>query len=261
MITESFTTVEMLAKVTERLCDNPLLFDFKYLKSESAFRLKTKDGWYRLTLVHSRIPAWWMKSLDNSEISSDFLQIIPSASRRFDILWKWLEKYAVDMDWKKKIRQLSNVLINPKYFQLPECFYFSLDGSNFEQEYHRLYMMIEMLIEAIFRYPTIECLYNQEVKQYIKTPPFSMGFIGIFPRLLLARIVDSNNYHDLKASINQYILKKKELNLPDYMVYESKIPAMFERLEQLGDEIRAQRTPMPDIDHDPIWDQIQARLD
>ena len=35
---------------------------------------------------------------------------------------------------------------------------------------------------------------------------------------------------------------------------------MIERLEQLGDEIRAQRTPMPGIDHDPMWDKICERI-
>ena len=260
MITEYFTAAEMLAKVMARSCNEPLLSDFKYLKSESAFRLKVKDGWYRLALVHSRIPSWWMKSRDDSEICADFLQIIPAASRRFDILWKWLEEYAADDEWKRKIRKLSDALINPKNFQLPEFFYFSLDGSNFEQEYHRLYMMIEILVEAIFHYPTIECFYNQEVKQYLKIPPHTMGFIGTFPYLLVSRIVDINNYSTLKSTMNQYYKKEKELDMFDYKTYEPKIPVMIERLEQLGDEIRAQRTPMPGIDHDPIWDKIRERI-
>lgn len=34
---------------------------------------------------------------------------------------------------------------------------------------------------------------------------------------------------------------------------------MIERIEQLGDEIRAQRTP-PCIDYDPIWDKIRERI-
>ena len=254
-------TAEMLAKIMAKLGSEPLFYDFKYLKSDVAFKLKVNDGWYKITLVHSRIPSWWLKSKDGSEPDVDFLQIHPYAFRRFDKLCHWLRNF-VNYE-KKYVNYITNIIIQPKDYDIPDEFYFCLDGSNFEKEYHRLYMMLEILMEKIFEFPTLESLYERKVKDYpisgIGNHP--TGLMWIFPELLLSRIINPDNYPAIKDLMNGYLIELKEIDEPNYREYKSKIPAMFERLEQLGDEIRAQRTPMPDIEHDPIWDQIQARLD
>ena len=254
-------TAEMLAKVTERLCNEPLLSDFKYTKSNVVFKLKVSDGCYKIFLWCDRIPSWWLKSKDGSELDEDFLQIHPYAFRHFDILCHWLRDF-VHCE-KKQVRKINNIMLEPRDFDIDNDFYFCLDGSNFEKEYHRLYMMLEILMEKIFEFPTLESLYERKVKDYpisgIGNHP--NGITWIFPELMLSRIIDPDNYSVIKNIMKGYIYELKEINHPAYKLYESKIPAMFERLEQLGDEIRAQRTPMPGIDHDPIWDQIRARLD
>ncbi|MEY8607487.1 hypothetical protein [Muribaculum intestinale] len=260
MKTKIKTCAEMLSDIMMKLRDEPLLSDFKYLKSYDSFRLKVKDGWYEIYLSHSRIPHWWMKSRDGSEITADFLQIIPSSSRRFDVMWKWFEEfYPYEVS---RVRGFNNIYIKPEDYDIPNEFYFSLDGGNFDKEYHRLYLMLEILAEGIFEYNTLDSVFNRKVKMYlsdnIEKPPF--GVVWIFEDLLLTRIVKPANYSALKKVMEQHLKRLSNNKEPNYLDYESKIPVMIERLEELGDEIRAQRTPMPGIDHDPIWDKIRERI-
>ena len=153
-------------------------------------------------------------------------------------------------------------MLHPKDYDIPNEFYFCLDGSNFEKEYHRLYMMLEILMEKILEFPTLESPYERKVKDYpisgIGNHP--TGLMWIFPELLLSRIINPDNYPAIKDLMNGYLIELKEIDEPNYREYKSKIPAMFERLEQLGDEIRTTRIPTPDIDHDPIWDKILERI-
>lgn len=260
MKTKIKTCAEMLSDIMMKLRDEPLLADFKYLKSDDSFRLKVKDGWYKIYLSHSRIPHWWMGSRDGSEITADFLQIIPSSSRRFDFMWKWFEEfYPYEVS---SVRGFNNIYIKPEDYDIPNEFYFSLDGGNFDKEYHRLYMMLEILVEGIFEYNTVDSIFNRKVKMYlsdnIEKPPH--GVVWIFEDLLLTRIVKPADYSALKKVMEQHLKRLSNAKEPNYLNYESKIPVMIERLEKLGDEIRTTRTSEVGIDHDPIWDKIRERL-
>ena len=251
---------EMFDRIVNRLIQEPLLSDFKYMKSMNSFKLNVADGWYKISISHNYTPGWQLRALDGSKITTDFLEITPCASRRFNILWEWFEEFA---NCEKSIlRYRGSVTVRGRDYGVPEEFYFSLDGSNFDKEYHRLWLMIEGLMDAIFDYHTLLALYNHKVKKYLtEGVPQAYYFISLaFVDLMLCRIVAPEDYPAMKKVIYEYLQLLKTQENPNYEYFEPKIPEIIAKLERVGDEYRAKYKPSPEIDHDPIWDTIQARL-
>ena len=253
----------MYNRVLELLRQEPILRDFRYLKSQGSFKMKISDGWYEIGLVHSRVSGWQMRALDGSKVLSDFLEITPYASRRFNILWEWYEEYVrTDIFNIRDFRNKPSVVIGGRDYGIPDDFFFCLDGSNFEKEYHRLYLMIEDLMERIFDYATLKNVYDRDVKKYLIESPdkYINGIQWFLGDMLLGRIVDPDNYSILRETMQKHMQELKKRGEPNYEYYEPKIPEIISKLERVGDEYRAKYKPSPEIDHDPIWDTIQARL-
>ncbi len=231
---------ELLAEIVEKLSDEPFMEGFKYLKSKRAFKLKTTDGWYMIDLFPSRVPSWQVVSTSDKEVMTDILSIEPIASRRFNLIMDWLYKLLVKHGIDRT-NDCASAWCKAKEHGYDSDYLFGLDKCNFEQEYNRLRTCISGLARSITtEYITLEQLYKKTVYPFFKQDPdpYKNGFDWVFEDLYLSRLVDIDNYNNLKKIMMRHLDELKKRGEPNYIKAEHLIPEIIEALEREADIAR-----------------------
>ena len=209
-------------RIVELLKEEPLLKDFKYVKSKYAFIKVDGEIRYKLDLVHR-----FTFNL--------FMDIQPSCDGRYDIVQRWYEKFS-----RISLRDLRDhftigVYSVPCQFGMQDEYAFRYDESDFEEVYGKMIVVIRKMLENIMTtFRTLEDYYRLVVKPVLtggKMP--NNGAEWVFNYLTAALLVDPANYEEVKRVIMEHVAMLTERDEPNIMWYDGKWDEIFAYLESL----------------------------
>lgn len=216
---------EVVGKILNRLIKESVFEDFSLRKRDSCLIKKTKDGFCRFSLTESSHTV----DLKNNLLA---IQVYPMLSRRFDITFKWFEKYSF-IDLKTQKEHVNSYL---RLFDIMD-FYFYEDNYHFEEQYAQLRnIVITNATDFFEKNSTLEKLYQNKIVPIlngnVKLP--DTGANWIFEYLKLTWIVDKANYPKLKALILKqvnFLMFGRKFKEPSISRYYNRLDEIFADIE------------------------------
>lgn len=212
-------------KILNRLITESVFEDFSIRKSDSSLIKKTKDGFYKFSLPESSLTV-------DLKTNLPAIQVYPILSRRFDIIFKWFEKYSF-IDLKTQKGHANSYL---RLFDIMD-FYFYENSYHFEKQYTQLRdIVIANAIDFFEKNSTLENLYQNKIVPIlngnISLP--DTGSNWIFAYLKLAWVVDKANYYKLKKIILKqidFLMFGREFQEPGISRYYDRLDEIFADIE------------------------------
>lgn len=208
-------------RIVELLKEEPLLQDFKYVKSEYAF-VKRADGVkYWLELYH----------FFTFNIS---MTIQPAAYVRYEVLEKWWGKF--DFRSTRDRRSLYTAGVSTDMMGFYPFFVFDYDGSDFDEMYPKFREAALGCIDHILsNFKTTKDFYNVKVLPILegKEEPPQLGSTWVFEYLTAGRILHPESYEKLKEIVMHYVSQRTISEEPNIMEYKGKWDEILAYLESL----------------------------
>ncbi|MDE5882159.1 MAG: hypothetical protein K2H60_10550 [Muribaculaceae bacterium] len=208
-------------RIVELLKQEPLLQDFKYVKSEYAFVKKVDGVKYWLHLYH----------FFTFNIS---MTIQPATYVRYDVLEKWWGKF--DFISARDHRAIYTAGVSTDMIGFYPFFDFDYDGSNFDEMYPLLREATIQCAEYTFStFKTLEDFYKEKVLPVLKgkeIPP-QLGCKWVFEYLTVCRIVHPEFYEKLKEVVMYYVEDRTIAQEPNIMKFAGKWDEILAYLESL----------------------------
>ena len=209
-------------RIVELLKEEPLLKDFKYVKSKYSFVMDKNGLKYILELRHH-----FTFNL--------FLDIHPSCLGYYYILERWFEKFS-----RISVRDLRDgftigVYSSARQFDMQEDYTFRYDESDFEEVYGKMIVVIRKMLENLTTtFRTVEDYYRLVVKPVLTGGKMPInGAEWVFNYLTAALLVDPANYEEVKRVIMEHVAMLTERDEPNIMWYDGKWDEIFAYLESL----------------------------
>ena len=208
-------------RIVELLKEEPILQDFKYVKSRYSF-IKRVDGiTYSLELRHHFL-------------FNVYMTIYPESAVRYDVLQKWWENF--DFRSIKDQRDSCTTGVTSHMMGFLPDFNFDYDGSNFDELYPKLREAALGCIKYILStFKTIEDFYNVTVSRILtgeKEPP-QLGHTWVFEYLTACRILHPESYEKLKEVVMYYVEDRTIAQEPNIMKFAGKWDEILAYLESL----------------------------
>lgn len=216
---------KVVCEILKRLITESVFEGFSIRKSDSSLIKKTKDGFYKLSFPESS------QTVD-LKTNIHVVQVYPILSRRFDIIFKWFEKYSF-IDLKTQKDHANSYL---RLFDIMD-FYFYESNYHFEEQYAQLRdVVIANATDFFEKNSTLEKLYQNKIVPIlngnINLP--DTGSNWIFAYLKLTWIVDKTNYYKLKKIILkqiEFLMFGREFQEPGISRYYNKLDEIFADIE------------------------------
>lgn len=232
---------KILEAIYSLLIEDEYFFSFKLLKSKKELvrtdkfqgkKEKISIGFYTT-----------VETLEDTELS---IRVDVMVSVRFDILFKWAEKFYHNQDDLSTFREHSNVfdlLIlnnNTKEVYENKFIYFKTSGENFDNSINKLVNKIEELVPIYFKkYESLECLYDQIIK-----PVFEKGIdvilnnitggSWIFSYLALVKIINPSKLDELNEILYNHLIFLCKKGEPNAEIYYPVYKKAVEELKNLN---------------------------
>ncbi|MDE5882161.1 MAG: hypothetical protein K2J63_01290 [Muribaculaceae bacterium] len=208
-------------RIVELLKQEPILQDFKYVKSEYAFVKRVNGVKYWLHLYH----------VFTFNIS---MTIQPAAYVRYDVLEKWWERF--DFRSTRDHRGLYTVGVSTDMIGFYPFFDFDYDGSNFDEMYPLLREATIQCVEYTFStFKTMEDFYKEKVLPILegKNEPPQLGSTWVFEYLTAGRILYPESYEKIKEIVMYYVEQRTLSGEPGIIKYKGKWGEILAYLESL----------------------------
>ena len=234
---------EMFNLIVERLSKEEFLKDFKFLKTYSGFKLKTRHGFLGLILESHRCPSWQMKSLNGDAVTSDFCIVEPFVGCQHEIknyghVDKWLDPFFPGIASHGSI----NLVIDPTDVGTYYGYNFSLAKENFEAEYNLLRRCAERMLNHFYEnYSDLRAFYEKKVKLFLgefDIKLYQHGTGWVFRYMFITKLVAPDDYSKMKENLMWVLNDLKERKEANFDKYEYRIPEMIEALEREADRLR-----------------------
>ncbi|MDE6768593.1 MAG: hypothetical protein K2J78_02585 [Muribaculaceae bacterium] len=208
-------------RIVELLKQEPILQDFKYVKSKYSF-IKRVDGIrYDLCLDH--------QFFFNIEMS-----ISPIASVRYEVLHKWHEKF----NFKSIRDQRDNYTVGTSTIMVgyDHLYRFKYGGENFDEVYPKLREAIIKCMEYTFTtFSTMEDFYREKVLPILEEKESApwCGDDWVFEYLTVCRILHPESYKKLKNVVMDHVNGLTKAEEPNIMEYKGKWGEILAYLESI----------------------------
>lgn len=213
--------------IMAHICQLPYFKDFKYRKSDR--RMIKKMPWGRFCIVFQMWQSW------DREVDDYACEVIPIFTVRFDVLFKWFEKYT---EWDlKSFRETYNLMFGCDDFGGQNSYLFLYDGSDFNKKMSVMQKDVIFSSDKVLsEYCSLEQMYYKIVEPLLdgKRERWETGANWIFEYLKLCTIVKPDRYYELKNFLLKIIdyLHTKQYPEPELRQYYDKLDLMFADLEQ-----------------------------
>lgn len=217
---------DITSKIVRDLMQNPLLAEYKWIKSRKCFELRTEYGFKRLDIEN-----WSGFDLDRD---IGCLTIRPSMYLRHNILHEWFAEFS----FKTKSDQKNSWSVGRslQMLGLKNEVHFLPGLKDYDKDFQKLCSGIEKLNAAIEPYTDLKYLFDSDIKRMIDNQDYEFPKTGvewIFESMILANNYANKNYSDFKVRLVNHIEKMQNDNEPNLREYYDRIEQIFEKLEKI----------------------------
>lgn len=210
-------------RVVERLKHENFLADYTFRKRDSSFIQKFDGGVNRINLDH-----WF---------SWDVSCVRPIFSVRYDIIFKWFEKFSVRRQEDRRDDYI--VGFSSEMLGFKDIFEFEVTLNNFKDEYAKLVDCLHKgTVEVFSKWATLSDFYeNRIIPQLNGLEPLPDGGADwLFEYLTICRIVEIGRYEELKVKVlkrAEWLMTHNERPEPNMNFYYHRLDEILEYLESL----------------------------
>ena len=223
-------------RIVELLKEEPLLKDFKYVKSKSIFVKKVDNIHYILDLYHVFTFNYWVN-------------VYPTTAIRYDILHKWYEKFSFRTVRDQRNSCTCGTGYWPQRLGLEECYSFLYSEEDFDEVYPQLLQTVRCLIQETFpKFTSLKDFYDRVIAPVLTgesdLPNLSADWV--FEYLSATRIVAPDKYEEVKKVVMSHVKEMTAKGEPNIMEYVGKWDEIFAYLESLDFSSGKAREPKTD---------------
>ena len=210
-------------RIVELLKEEPLLKDFKYVKSKSIFVKKVDNIHYILDLYHVFTFNFWVN-------------VYPTTAIRYDILHKWFEKFSFRTVRDQRNTYTSGTACWPQLLGLESCYSFLYSEEDFDEVYPQLLQTVRCLIQETFpKFTSLKDFYDRVIAPVLTgesdLPNLSADWV--FEYLSATKIVAPDKYEEVKKVVMSHVKEMTAKGEPNLIEYVGKWDEIFAYLESL----------------------------
>lgn len=215
--------ITLFGVIKSLLLQEPEFQGFVYRKRGNRFSLKFNGGSFYIELGMQQWDSVWS------------LHIWGSISVRYDICFKWFEKFCV-----RTLQDQRDTSLLGESFDMAGLDYSYVvhnDKELFDNDYFVFKSALVYLMKNFIpKYSSLTKIYNERVLPIIKGEKSDFRNLGVeeeFEYLTICRIIAPGNYEILKQKAQDSFRLKYQRKEVNYMRYHDRIPEIFEYLESL----------------------------